>query len=302
MKPTLLLILPLLLLFSSCKKEEKAEAKQPDFIPEQIDLFAPQGFYHIEENVELGSYFDFLERIIPQIDSQTPYALSEHILIAYNGWVIDSLAHTDYYWQMARGNFVYDPQAMVIFKPGDSLAIPSAYAAMRLRERFSQTILDLNIPSFQLKILVRDTVRHRFPVRVGQDGRRYMEMAGREVNMRTHPGEGTIVRINKQARFVNPKDNHEYKVTRRDDGKTTLLPKAIPWLEPELNGTRYGQLIHPTTNPASLGKAYSNGYVGMAEGDMWRLYYHAPLGTRVRFRYELAERDMHGHLLTWKDI
>lgn len=298
-------LLIVLILFSAilgCQSGKTVEETPSSPEPEEIDLFAAQGYHNITDTVKLGSYFEYIEEAVSQLDSITPYPLTEHILVAYNGWLIDTLAHTDYYWQMERGNFVYDPQSMVVLKPGDSLAIPSAYAAMRLKERFDQTVIDLNIPSYQLRIMVRDTVRHTFPVRVGQDGARYMEMAGREVNMRTHPGEGTIVRINKKPRFVNPKDNREYKVTRRDDGKTTLLPTSIPWIEPGLNGTRYGQLIHPTTNPKSLGKAYSNGCVGMGEGDMWRVYYHAPLGTKVRFRYELAERDMHGHLLTWKDI
>jgi hypothetical protein len=299
------LFFPIIIIFaciSSCQSEKPVEKTEMQAEPEKVDLFAPQGYFEIHDTVKVGGYFDFMDEVVSQLDSVTPYPLTEHILVAFNDWLIDTLAHTDYYWQMERGNFVYNPQSMVLLRPGDSLAIPSAYAAMRLGDRFAQTVIDLNIPSFQLRVMVRDTVRHTFPVRVGQDGARYMEMAGRKVNMRTHPGEGTIVRINKEPRFVNPKDNREYKVTRRDDGKTTLLPTSIPWLEPGLNGTRYGQLIHPTTNPKSLGKAYSNGCIGMKEGDMWRLYYHAPLGTKVRFRYELAERDMHGHLLTWKDI
>jgi L,D-transpeptidase ErfK/SrfK len=296
-------ILAVLAIAISCQSKKSAEKpEEPSPAPLKIDLFAAQGYVLVKDSVSLGDYFGYMDSVVSALDSLTPFALNEHILVAYNSWLIDTLAHTDYYWQKAHGKFVYDPQSMVVLKPGDSLAIPSAYAAMRLRRRFEQTVIDLNIPSFQLRVLVRDTVRHMFPVRVGQDGARYMAMAGRKVNMRTHPGEASIVRINKKARFVNPKDNREYKVTRRDDGKTTLLPTAIPWLEPGLNGTRYGQLIHPTTNPASLGKAYSNGCIGMGEGDMWRLYYHAPLGTKVRFRYELAERDMHGHLLTWTNI
>ncbi|MBP9873779.1 MAG: L,D-transpeptidase, partial [Haliscomenobacter sp.] len=77
-----------------------------------------------------------------------------------------------------------------------------------------------------------------------------------------------------------------YEVTRRDDGLLTACPQ-IPWLEPEINGQRLGHLIHPTTNPRTLGRAYSNGCIGTREGDAWFVYYHAPLGTRVVFRYDL---------------
>jgi L,D-transpeptidase ErfK/SrfK len=65
----------------------------------------------------------------------------------------------------------------------------------------------------------------------------------------------------------------------------------IPWIEPKLGGRRTGQLIHPTSNPKSLGKAYSNGCIGTREADAWRIYYHAPLGTRVVVRYDLRVAD-----------
>ena len=50
--------------------------------------------------------------------------------------------------------------------------------------------------------------------------------------------------------------------------KVTKLPQ-IPFIETEINGIRNGQLIHPTTNPETLNKAYSNGCIGTKEADAW---------------------------------
>jgi L,D-transpeptidase ErfK/SrfK len=36
----------------------------------------------------------------------------------------------------------------------------------------------------------------------------------------------------------------------------------------------------------TLGKAYSNGCVGTSEQDAWRLYFYAPIGTKVVIRYD----------------
>ena len=69
-----------------------------------------------------------------------------------------------------------------------------------------------------------------------------------------------------------------------------------------VDGQRLGDLIHPTTNPKTLSKAYSNGCVGLKEADAWYVYYYAPLGTRVVFRYELRPVREEGDTLTLRDI
>src|SRR5690606_4815866 len=101
--------------------------------------------------------------------------------------------------------------------------------------------------------------------------------------------------------FINPVTGKRYFATQRDDGKYTLMPQ-IPWLEPAITGIRYGSLIHPTSNPNTLGKAYSNGCVGTAEGAAWIIYYHAPVGTKVSFRYDVTVTDEKGDTLQLKDI
>ena len=73
-----------------------------------------------------------------------------------------------------------------------------------------------------------------------------------------------------------------------------------PWLEPKMEGQLWGQLIHPTTTPESMGKAYSNGCMGTRDGDIWRIYYYAPVGTKVTVRYDLTPKN--GDSMRLKDI
>ena len=240
----------------------------------------------VGQDVAIRDYFEFIDTLVQAWDSLVPYPLDEHLLVWANSWIIDSLAATDYYELMNRGIFQEDLLAPIILRQGDRLRIPDSLFASRLLAARAATLIDLNIPAYQLNIYEGNCLLHTFPVRVGQNRSRYLAMAGREVDLRTHTGEGTIVRINRKPRFINPKNNKPYESTLRDDLRRTGLP-GVPWIEPEINGQRFGQLIHPTTNPVTLGKAYSNGCIGVGEGDMWRIYYHAPLGTKITIRYQL---------------
>ena len=76
----------------------------------------------------------------------------------------------------------------------------------------------------------------------------------------------------------------------------------IPFIETEINGLRNGQLIHPTTNPITLNKAYSNGCIGTKEADAWVIYYYAPIGTGITIRYDLNMVDESGKRHILKDI
>lgn len=263
----------------------------------------PQGLYFwvVNSPVKISRYFEYLDSVVKHFDSNLPYPLDEHLLIRANPWVIDTLAHSDYYWWMLRDSFVYDPNDLLVLRPGDTLWIPTENRAKMLKQTQSNTMIDLNIPEFTLRIIEKDIVLYTFQVRVGRNERKYLAMAGREVDLRTQAGEGTIVSINKNPTYINPSNNHPYTTTRRDDNRVTKLPR-IPFLEPEINGIRNGQLIHPTTNPNTLGKAYSNGCIGMREQDAWRLYYYAPVGTKVRFRYDLEVINEAGDTIHLKDI
>jgi len=286
---------------SSCTKPEIGEFPVDLNPTKTIIAKDPGKHYLLTEDVLLKDYFAFMEKTIPALDTLVPYPLDEYLLVQRNSWIIDTLENTDYYRQKAMGNFVANTGELKILQLGDTLFLPTQEdyeKALQLRE---QTVIDVNIPEFRLRIMVNDSVLYNFPVRVGQNRSKYLAMAGRKVDLRTHTGEGTIVRVNRKPSYINPSNNHPYTSTQRDDGLRTALP-LVPWIEPAINGQRYGQLIHPTTNPVTLGKAYSNGCVGMEEGPMWRVYYYAPLGTKVRFRYDLEVTGPDGSIIQLPDI
>lgn len=255
----------------------------------------------VQRDIPVRRYFKWMDSLVQVYDTLLPYQLSEHLIARANPWLIDTLAATDYYVQMERGNFVYDQTTMTVLQAGDSLGIPDSLLGRQLLTKLATTTIDVNIPEFTLRIIESGDTLYRFPVRVGQNKKKYLAMAGREVDLRTSTGSGKIMRINRYPRWINPSDNKPYEVTRRDDHRVTTCPQ-IPWLEPEIGQLRQGQLIHPTTNPKTLGKAYSNGCIGMREADAWRVYYHAPLGTAVVFRYDLTVSGPNGETVQLKDI
>ena len=255
----------------------------------------------VEKDVRVANYFQYLDSIVVAYDSIVEYKLSEHLIVRANPWIIDTLANTDYYRTMAKDSFVYDQTQMIVLRQHDLLFFPKKKDVDSLSNIFESTLIDVNIPEFKLRILQDSVILYTFPIRVGQNRRRYLELADGEIDLRTRRGEGTIVRHARDPDFYNPVNGKQFHVTRRDDEKTTLMPQ-IPWIETEINGLRNGQLIHPTTNPKSLGKAYSNGCIGTREADAWYIYYHAPLDTSIRIRYDLHINDDDGMPIILKDI
>ena len=126
-------------------------------------------------------------------------------------------------------------------------------------------------------------------------------MGDRITDLKTKTGKGTIVNHVRNPEYFNPVNGHQYFVTKRDDNKVTQLPQ-IPFIETEINGFRYGQLIHPTTNPITLGKTSSNGCIGTREADAWVIYYFAPIGTKVNIRYDLKINNGDGEKTILEDI
>lgn len=255
----------------------------------------------IPRNITVTHYFPFMDSLIFHYDSLLNYPLTEHVLVLQNPWIIDTLRSFDYYLSIARGRFIENQREMVVLHRGDTLFLPTENEAFQLIDRLSHTLIDVNIPEYKLRIFIYDTIAYTFPVRVGRNEHRFLQTVGREVNLQTPIGDGIIVRIARDPYFVNPTNGHVYYMTRRDDGRYTRMPR-IPWLEPMLNGQRPGSLIHPTTNPVTLEKAYSNGCVGTPEGDAWIIYYNAPIGTKVRFRYDLTGLNEAGDTLHFADI
>lgn len=255
----------------------------------------------VPRDIPVAAYFDYMDSLVARYDTLTPYPLSEHLIVRANPWIIDTLENTDYYRRMARGEFVYDQRAMTVLKAGDTLRLPGPQRAAALLAAIRSTRLDINIPAFRLQIIEGDSTLYAFPVRVGKNKRKYLAMTGRVTDLRTLTGSGEIVRINRHPVFYDPVTGKTFEYTKRDDKKTTFMPQ-IPWMEPALDGRRYGQMIHPTTNPATLGKPASNGCIGTREADAWRIYYYAPVGTKVTVRYELTEISPAGDTLRYKDI
>lgn len=288
----------------SCKKEASPKVEELKNVEEiKIPLVKKDtALFKIimEKDITIDEYFDYINDIIIQYDSLVPYDLTEHLLIHNNEWLIDSFALSDYYRQMEKGNFIYNQKAYVILRQLDTLLIPNEEQAKKIQEKINSFWIDVNIPEFKLRILKGDSIIHTFPVRVGQVGEKYMETVGRDVKMKTRIGKGKIVRINRNPRWQNPVDGHEYETTRRDDLERTLVPR-IPFLIPEINGKVWGQLIHPTTNPKTLGRAYSNGCIGTSEGDAWKIYFHAPIETKMNIRYDL-EIVENGNQIRLRDI
>lgn len=259
-------------------------------------------FYHlVEEDVTVGAYFTYMKELARKYDQLLFYPIDEYAIVHANPWLIDSLANTDYYLRKEKGEFVYDQRSLIALHRGELLQIPDSARVCALQDAFGHTELDLNIPACRLRIKVYEETISEMPVRVGRNERKYLAMAGARVDLRTRPGEGKIIRLDRDPVYINPADNRRYYQTRRDDGRYTLLPR-IPWLEPEINGRRYGQWIHPTTNAETLGWPYSNGCIGTSEAGAWRLYYYAPVGTKITIRYDLTEQAPDGMEVIYPDI
>ena len=255
----------------------------------------------VKEDVPIRSYFKWMDSLVSEQNRKNNYEIDEYIIVHFNKWIMDTLAHTDYYYLMDKGIFSEDPQSLLALRKDQTLLIPDSSQTQKLRELLSNTYIDLNIPEFRLRIIQNGKELYEFPVRVGKNSKRYLAMAKRTVDLRTKPGIGEIVRVNKYPVFMNPVNNSRYYVTRRDDDKVTKLP-AIPWLEPSVDGIRLGQLIHPTTNLATLNQASSNGCIGLRESDAWYVYYYAPLGTRMVLRYDLQVKDENGNMIQLDNI
>ncbi len=255
----------------------------------------------IEEDVKVKQFFPFLDNLVANCDTFKNWEINEYIIVHANSWIIDSLRSFDYYILKEKGIFNYDQKELVILHKGDSLAIPDSTYASAIQKKLSTSVIDVNIPEFTLKLYQMDDTLLICPVRVGRNAKKYIYVIDRTIDLKTPVGEGKIIRIDRMHKVINLDTGVEYIGTNRDDGKFTKMP-IIPWIEPEINGIQYGAMIHPTTNPNTLGKAYSHGCVGTTESDAWMIYYNAPIGTKVIFRYDLSVINVKGDTVILEDI
>ncbi|MCB0853665.1 MAG: L,D-transpeptidase [Bacteroidetes bacterium] len=291
------------LITSSCVRKyvsiETADAQT--IVKPRYDSLAPLFYDIAEEEVVIHDYFSWINQRIERYDSLLPYSLNDGILIHANSWLIDTFAHSDYYYQQARGVMIENQREYTVIKPGDTLRIPSVKEARMIEEKLDQVRIDVNLPEYKLRLWSGDSLICVIPIRIGQNGRKYLATEGREFNLRTIIGKGTIVNILEDPRYVSFSTGKEYIYTRRDDGKTTRMPQ-IPSFEPEINGVCHGQLIHATTNPNTLGKAYSHGCMGTREEDAWRIYFYVRPGTPIEIRYDLYGVDEAGNPVEFEDV
>ncbi|MDO1511613.1 L,D-transpeptidase [Maribacter confluentis] len=295
-----------LVFFVACQTntQQHVENVQTDSIGVAMEyrpLVEEKRFVQILNDVKVGAYFQFMDSVVNTYDSIVPYDLSEHLLVRHNPWIIDTLENTDYYRMIARDSFVYDQRQMIVLPKGSQLHIPDSLSACKLLEAFSNTEIDVNVPEYKLRIFQDSILLYTFSVRVGQHRERYLKFGDRVTDLRTKTGKGSIIKHVRHPDFYNPVNGKRFYVTKRDDEKTTMMPQ-IPWIETEINAIRNGQMIHPTTNPKTLGKAYSNGCIGLGEADSWRVYYYAPLGTKLRIRYDLKTYDEGMVISVLKDV
>lgn len=287
---------------NSCKNKQKTDAPivvvKADTIVVKTSLYT----HFVPKNVKIKDYFKYMDSLARAYDSLVPYDLTAHLIVRTNLWLMDSLQSTDYYVKKEKGVFVYDQKELIILKQGDSLTIPTDTIARQILKKQAQTILDVNIPEFKLRIVEGMDTVGTFPVRVGQNRiTKWAVFDKKNARLRTKTGNGKIVNTYFKSTFLDPANGKTSEKTKRDDGDSTFLP-LMPWLEPEINGESFGQLIHPTSNQKTLGKAYSNGCVGTGEASMWRIYYYAPVGTKVRISYHLNSVDSAGVAVKLKDI
>jgi hypothetical protein len=294
----------LTILLNSCRKSVTKQNNTPitggistDSVPPKTGLFV----HVVPENVQIKGYFRYMDSLARVYDTLVAYPLTAHILVRANPWLMDTLENTDYYRQKERGVLIYDQKELIALKKGDSLWIPTDTIAHQIIAKQAKTLLDVNIPEFKLRIIEGTDTIGTFPVRVGQNRITKWAVFDKKAKLRTRTGNGKIVNVYFKSTFLDPVDGRISEKTKRDDGDSTFLP-LMPWLEPEINGESFGQLIHPTSNQKTLGKAYSNGCIGTGEASMWRIYYYAPLGTKVKISYRLNSTDSVGAAIKLKDI
>ena len=288
----------------SCKPKVKPENTTTSSVAVTTDTVVIKNWlyaYAVEKDIPIKAYFRYMDSIARTYDTLVSYDLTAHLIVRTNPWILDTLESTDYYRQKERGAFIYDQKEYVVLKKGDTLYIPTDTIAHQIIEKQTETVLDVNIPEMKLRIIEGTDTVSAFLVRVGQNRINQWANYEKMSKLRTRTGSGKIINTYVKSAYLDPVTGKTHDKTKRDDGDSTFMA-MMPWLEPQINGENFGQLIHPTTNENTLGKAYSNGCIGVGEGDMWRVYYYAPKGTRIRIRYNLNVKDEDGKPIKLKDI
>jgi L,D-transpeptidase ErfK/SrfK len=241
----------------------------------------------VRSDVKVKHFFSYIEKLVAKYNDTLSYEINEYTLVNNNPWIIDSLAATDYYFNKNKGVEVMNQKEAVILHKNDVLKIPTQLQHYSIAENLAHNSIYINIPEYKLKIWNENALLIDAPIRVGRNESKYLKSIDKYTDLRTRTGTGVIYDTEKNPTWINPADNHKYTETTRDDKVRTKMPQT-PSIRIKLNGVVTGQLIHATTNPATLGKAYSNGCLGTNEYDIWYIYYYCPPGTPIKIEYNLA--------------
>jgi L,D-transpeptidase ErfK/SrfK len=234
----------------------------------------------------MKNYFSYIDKVVSKFNDTLDYKINEYTLINNNSWIIDTLASTDYYLKKKSGKKIKNQKELVILPKGTILRIPTAFQNNAIIQNLLANNVIINVPEYKLKIFNNGLLIKDALVRVGRNESRYLASIDKYTDLRTKSGKGKIHSTEKNPTWINPVDGHKYTETTRDDKQKTVMP-ITPSITMNINNVVTGQLIHATTNPSTLGKAYSNGCIGTNEYDIWYIYYYSPPGVFVEIKYDL---------------
>lgn len=241
--------------------------------------------YKTEKDIKVKNFFKAMDDICRKYADSIHYPLTEYHLVNFNPWIIDSLNHTSYYWLKELGIKDLNQKERVVIKKGDIINIPDKNEAEAINDRLKSNKILINIPEYKLRIFHEDLLIHSSLIRVGRNESKYLKSIEKYVDLRTRTGKGIVYYTERNPTWINPANGEKYFETKRDDGVVTKM-SITPSITFLLNGYVSGQLIHATTNPETLGRAYSNGCIGTAENEIWTIYYYCPPGTKVEIIYD----------------
>ena len=243
-------------------------------------------FDTVKSDIKVKNYFTYIDKIVAKYNDTLNYSINEYTLVNNNPWIIDSLAATDYYYNRERGKKIKNQKDFIIIPKGTILNIPTQIQHEAIMQNLLQNRIVVNVPEYKLRIFNNGLLLKDALIRVGKNESRYLASIEKYTDLRTKPGHGKVHSTERNPTWINPVDGHKYTETTRDDKEKTVMP-ITPSITLNVNNVITGQLIHATTNPETLGKAYSNGCMGTNEFDIWYIYYYSPPGVNVEIIYDL---------------
>ena len=105
---------------------------------EELIQYIPK-IVQVERDIPIKQYFEYIDSIVHQYNTKDSLELSEHVLVRFNPWIIDTLANTDYYKMIERDSFVYNQKEMIVLKKGSEILIPDSLQVKTILNSFRNT-------------------------------------------------------------------------------------------------------------------------------------------------------------------